>query len=159
MKGLVGIGGSKSRGTRARSARRVAVTIAGLSVALLTERGLQGAETVVHQRSGGSSAYVQSFPADGCTSGFVIANPSSYQVVSKTTGGKTAVTDASVLNAYAEGYDWCTGRYWVVELDAVPLTASQFHLDAALNSATLQGELSASWGYLYVGSQNLGTLS
>lgn len=132
--------------------RDVAVTIAGLSVALLTAPMLQGAETVVHQTSGGRSAYVDSYEWDQCGERTVSANPSTYQMVSKGTGGKTTVADASTLNAWAGGSDYCTGIYWFVEFDAVALTASQFHLDSALNQATLQGDVAASWGYSWNGN-------
>lgn len=118
-------------------------------MALLATGVLHGAETVVHQRSGGSSAYVESYGWDACSDRYVLANPSTYQMVSKAAGGKTTVTDASMLNAYVFANNWCTGAVSFAEFDAIPLTEPQFQLDAALNQATLQGALTVSWGYTF----------
>jgi hypothetical protein len=127
----------------------VVATIAGLGVALVTATMVQGAETVIHQTSGGRSAYVDSSLWDQCGDKSLSMNPSTYQMVSKAPGGKVTVTDASVLNGWAYGYDYCAGIFWQVEFDAVALTESQFQLDSSLNQATLQGDVAASWGYAY----------
>lgn len=152
MKAVLGMRGSVTRAGRGWStARGVAATIAGLTVALVTAPMTKAAETVVHQRSGGRTAYVEAASYDGCAYGYIFASPSTFQMVSKAAGGKTTVTDSSVMDAYVYGENYCVGTFFYAEFDAVALTSSQFQLAPSLTQAALHGDINASWGYLYDG--------
>jgi hypothetical protein len=136
--------------THARS--RLAV-LAFLTLALLT--GLLAirshpadAATPIIQNSSGQTATFEdeALSPDSCVYTQTWVSVTGSRSVSTTAGGPADVTKQTLLNAYAEEFNWCTYQYREAWWEDVPLAPSQFRIDNALNQAVLSGTIPASGG-------------